>query len=109
MMSIPSASSRYGFLLSFTLVGFLETIVCVAQPPAPGPSVAVIALKAARMFDGKSKSLAMNGVVVVQGDKIVGVGSNVAIPSNAKVIDLSDPTLSPPFMDSHPPPTPHST
>jgi imidazolonepropionase-like amidohydrolase len=97
MMSIPSASSRYGFLLFFTLVGFVETIVCVAQSPAP----AVIALKAARMFDGKSKSLVMNGVVVVQGDKIVGVGSNVAIPSDAKVIDLGDATLSPGFMDAH--------
>jgi imidazolonepropionase-like amidohydrolase len=83
--------------LFFTLVGFVETIVCVAQSPAP----AVIALKAARMFDGKSKSLVMNGVVVVQGDKIVGVGSNVAIPSDAKVIDLGDATLSPGFMDAH--------
>ncbi len=63
--------------------------------------MAVIALKAARMFDGKSKSLVMNGVVVVQGDKIVGVGSNVAIPSDAKVIDLGDATLSPGFMDAH--------
>src|SRR5229473_716684 len=61
----------------------------------------MIALKAERMFDGKSKSLVMNGVVVVQGDKIVGVGSNVAIPSDAKVIDLGDATLSPGFMDAH--------
>src|SRR6266404_7386497 len=60
-----------------------------------------VVLKAARMFDGKSKSLMPNGVVVVQGDKIVDVGSNVAIPSDAKVIDLGDVTLSPGFMDAH--------
>jgi len=58
-------------------------------------------LKAARMFDGKSKSLIPNGVVVVQGDKIVDVGSNVAVPGDAKVIDLGDMTLSPGFMDAH--------
>src|SRR6266705_1958393 len=60
-----------------------------------------IVLKVARMFDGKSKSLIPNGVVVVQGDKIVDVGSNVAVPSDAKVIDLGDMTLSPGFMDAH--------
>src|SRR5580700_6777252 len=101
MISTPSPSSRYGFLLFFVLVGFVNTIVCVAQPPVPGPSEAVIALKAARLFDGKSKTLLQNGVVIVQGDKIVDVGSNVAIPSGTKVIDLGDATLSPGFMDAH--------
>ena len=61
----------------------------------------VIALKAARMFDGKSNALVQNGVVVVEGDKIVDVGSNLAIPSSARVIDLGDATLCPGFMDAH--------
>src|SRR5438445_7507080 len=60
-----------------------------------------IVLKAARMFDGKSKSLVTNSVVVVQGDKIVDVGSNVAVPGDAKVFELGDMTLSPGFMDAH--------
>src|ERR1039457_6852366 len=60
-----------------------------------------IALKAARLFDGKSKVLVQNGVVIVQGDKIVDAGSGLAIPSDAKVIDLGDATLSPGFMDAH--------
>jgi imidazolonepropionase-like amidohydrolase len=60
-----------------------------------------IALKAARLFDGKSKTLVQNGIVIVQGDKIVDVGGNVAIPQGAKVIDLGDATLSPGFMDAH--------
>jgi imidazolonepropionase-like amidohydrolase len=61
----------------------------------------VIALKARRMFDGKSKSLVPNGVVIVQEDKIVGVGSNLAVPGDAQVIDLGDATLAPGFMDAH--------
>ena len=61
----------------------------------------VIALKAARMFDGKSNALVQNGVVVVDGDKIVDAGSNLPISSTARVIDLGDATLCPGFMDAH--------
>src|SRR5215813_6952951 len=61
----------------------------------------LIVLKAARMFDGKSNSLVQNGVVIVQGDKIVDAGSNLPIPSSARVIDLGDATLCPGFMDAH--------
>jgi imidazolonepropionase-like amidohydrolase len=60
-----------------------------------------IALKAARLFDGKAKTLLENGVVIVQGDKIVDIGSNLSIPQGAQVIDLGDATLSPGFMDAH--------
>ena len=60
-----------------------------------------IAVKAARMFDGKSNALVQNGVVIVQGDKIVDAGSNLPVPDGARVIDLGDATLSPGFMDAH--------
>ena len=61
----------------------------------------VVVLKAERMFDGKSKTLVQHGVVIIQGDKIVDVGRNLAIPSGAQVIDLGDATLAPGFMDAH--------
>jgi imidazolonepropionase-like amidohydrolase len=61
----------------------------------------LIALKAERLFDGKSKTLLHNGVVLIQGDKIADIGSNLAIPSDARVIDLGDATLAPGFMDAH--------
>ena len=60
-----------------------------------------IALKAARMFDGKSNALVQSAIVIVQGGKIVDAGSNLPIPSDAQVIDLGDATLSPGFMDAH--------
>src|ERR1043165_2142415 len=60
-----------------------------------------IALKAARLFDGKSNALVQNAVVIVQGDKIVDIGINLPAPSDAQVIDLGDATLSPGFMDAH--------
>src|SRR6266566_2059876 len=61
----------------------------------------IIVLKAERMFDGKSKTLVQNGVVIVDGNAIVDVGSNLPIPSGAEVIDLGDATLAPGFMDAH--------
>lgn len=68
---------------------------------AQNDSPSVIALKAARLFDGKSKSLVSNGVVIVQGNTITDAGSNITVPSGAQVIDLGDATLSPGFMDAH--------
>src|SRR5262245_65629992 len=61
----------------------------------------VIALKAQHLFDGKSKSIVPNGVIIVQGDKIIDVGSNLTVPGDAQVIDLGDATLSPGLMDEH--------
>jgi imidazolonepropionase-like amidohydrolase len=61
----------------------------------------VIALKAARLFDGKAKTLITNGVVIIEGSLIKDAGSNLPIPEGAQVIDLGDMTLSPGFMDAH--------
>ena len=61
----------------------------------------MIVLRAARLFDGKSNTLVQNGVLLVQGDKIADVGSNLPTPDGAQVIDLGDATLSPGFMDAH--------
>src|SRR5438067_13073788 len=60
----------------------------------------VIALKAARLFDGKSKSLVPNGVVIVRDDKVVVAGSNLAVPADAQVIELGDSKLPPGSMDA---------
>jgi imidazolonepropionase-like amidohydrolase len=84
------------FLCLWILVSAVSTTIHAAEP-----TPATIVLKAARMFDGKSKALITNGVVIVQGDKIVEAGSNLAIPQGAQVIDLGDATLSPGFMDAH--------
>ena len=62
---------------------------------------AVVALKAARLFDGVGKALVRDAVVIVQGDKIVDIGRDIAIPAGAQVIDLGDATLSPGFIDAH--------
>jgi imidazolonepropionase-like amidohydrolase len=86
---------------SSALSAFSAVIIFAARAPAAEPANTTIVLKAARLFDGKSKALVTNGVVIVQGDKIVDAGSNLPIPQGAQVIDLGDATLSPGFMDAH--------
>ncbi|MGE5208308.1 MAG: amidohydrolase family protein [Alphaproteobacteria bacterium] len=74
--------------------------VCMAVVSAHAAEE-LVALKAARMFDGKSNALVRNGVVIVEGDRIVDAGSDLQIPGTARVIDLGDATLCPGFMDAH--------
>src|ERR1700730_4100050 len=76
-------------------------LLAVASALTTQAAEKTIVLKAARLFDGKSKTLVQNGVVIVQGNKIVDAGSNLPAPSDAQVIDLGDATLSPGFMDGH--------
>jgi imidazolonepropionase-like amidohydrolase len=61
----------------------------------------VIALRAARLWDGRSNAPVSNGVVIVSNDKVLNVGSIANIPSGAKVVDLGDATLLPGFIDLH--------
>src|SRR5438874_5994915 len=93
-MNVP-ASCRFYLRSVFTIFAFA---FCAMATQAADK---VVALKAARLFDGKSKALVQNGVVIVQGNKIVDAGSNLPAPADAQVIDLGDATLSPGFMDGH--------
>ncbi|HVR11107.1 MAG TPA: amidohydrolase family protein [Thermoanaerobaculia bacterium] len=65
-----------------------------ASPP-------VLALKAARLFDGRSDHWVRDGVVVVAGGKIQAAGAGVAVPAGAQTIDLGDVTLMPGLIDCH--------
>jgi len=93
-MKVP-AFCRSCLQFSFTIFAFA---ICAIATQAADK---VVVLKAARLFDGKSKALVQNGVVIVQGNKIVDAESNLPTPPDAKVIDLGDATLSPGFMDGH--------
>jgi imidazolonepropionase-like amidohydrolase len=84
------------------LCRFLFAVCILAiSAHAADPGGNMMVLKAARMFDGKGKTLVTNAIVIIQGDKITDAGSNLAIPQGAQVIDLGDATLSPGFMDAH--------
>ena len=75
----------------------LALLLCISGPLYGNP----IALKAARLFDGTSDAVVRNGVVVIDGKRIVAAGANIPIPAGAQVIDLGDATLLPGFIDAH--------
>jgi imidazolonepropionase-like amidohydrolase len=72
---------------------------------ASGQSVAVaprvIVLHAARLLDVKNGRMVSPGEVLVQGERIVEVGTAVKHPAGAEVINLGDRTLLPGLIDAH--------
>ena len=74
----------------------VATVMAAAQPPP-----ATIAIRAARLFDGRSDSLTSDAVVLVQGSRITAAGARLAIPPGAQVVDLGDATILPGFIDAH--------
>lgn len=61
----------------------------------------ITVLKAARLLDVKSGTVVSNPTVIISGERIVSVGSNLAFPPDAKIVDLGDVTLLPGLIDSH--------
>ena len=60
-----------------------------------------IVLHAARLLDVRNGRLIQPGEVLVEGPRIVEVGSTVKHPAGAEVIDLGDRTLLPGLIDAH--------
>ncbi len=77
----------------------LALSLCLPLVAAAQEKPKIVALKAARLFDGTSDNVVTNGVVVIEGNRIKSVGG--PIPAGAEVIDLGDSTLLPGFMDAH--------
>ena len=66
-----------------------------SQPPHS------IVLHAARLLDVKNGKIVKPGEVLVQGDRIMEVGTTVKHPAGAEVIDLGDRTVMPGLIDAH--------
>ncbi len=98
MKTLPSIAATA--MAAALLIAAIPPAPTLAQEPKSNPPP-IVALKAARLFDGKADALVTNGVVLVQGSKILAVGSHLAIPAGAETIDLGNATLSPGFIDAH--------
>ncbi len=81
-------------------VAFVHSISSLAQENNSTESK-LIAITAARLFDGRSATVLPKGVVIVEGGTIQAVGSGIAIPPGARVIDLGDATILPGLIDAH--------
>jgi len=75
---------------------FLTQLPAQVTPPALSGRVAI---KAGRMLDVKTGSVATGVVILVERDRIVSVGKTV--PTDAAVIDLSNEFVMPGMVDCH--------
>jgi imidazolonepropionase-like amidohydrolase len=82
--------------LLLALAGF-----CPAQTRSTSTVPHAIVLHAARLLDVEAGRLLKPGEVLVQGERIVEVGSSVKRPEGAEVIDVGDRTLLPGLIDAH--------
>lgn len=63
----------------------------------------VIAIKCGRLIDVKSGHVISNAIILIEGEKIAALGrqGEVALPSGAETIDLSNATVLPGLIDAH--------
>lgn len=89
--------------LIFLLLTLFLPALSRAQPqePPPLPAPKVYALRAGRLIDPEAGTASVNQTILVEGERITAVGSNLDIPESAEVIDLSDLTVLPGLVDSH--------
>ena len=83
------------------LATFVLTCTLISNPQSQTESPHSIVLHAARLLDIESGRITRPGEVLVQGERIVEVGSRVAHPAGAETVDLGDTTLLPGLIDAH--------
>ena len=86
-------------LQRIALIVLLSGILVHTQGGAPArfvtPPTQVVAIRAGRLFDSRAGTLMNNQVIVIRGDRISDVGPAVAVPPDARVIDLTAATVLP--------------
>jgi imidazolonepropionase-like amidohydrolase len=74
--------------------------ILLAPVALPAQDTSLVAIRAARMLDVTGGRILANAVVLVHGERIVGVNP-ANVPAGARTLDLGDVTLLPGFIDLH--------
>jgi len=94
----PPTRFKHGirtFAAAFFAVAIPLSAAAQQAPAAP------IVLHAARLLQVDTGTLLKPGEVLVEGDRIRAVGTQVEHPAGAKIVDLGDATLMPGLIDAH--------
>ncbi|TBU94008.1 metal-dependent hydrolase family protein [Phytopseudomonas dryadis] len=89
-MNFPIRAGR-----ALLLAGSLLALPALAAEPE------LIAVKAARLIDVHSGKWIEAPVVLIEGERIKAVGSRLAVPDGARLIDLGERSLLPGLIDAH--------
>ncbi|MSR01205.1 MAG: hypothetical protein EXR94_00480 [Gemmatimonadetes bacterium] len=82
---------------------FSRALVALALALAGAGSAAaqVTAIKAGRLIDPVTGTVATNQIILIQDGKFTAVGTNLTIPAGAEIVDLSALTVLPGLVDAH--------
>ena len=61
----------------------------------------ITAIKAGKLINPENGTISVNQIILVEGNTIKSIGSNITIPSGAAIIDLSKHTVLPGLFDAH--------
>jgi imidazolonepropionase-like amidohydrolase len=92
-------TTRSSILVALAL--FLLTLFLNAAGQSQAAPSHPIVLHAARLLDVKTGRMVKPAEILVQGERIVEVGTSVKHPPGTEVIDLGDRTLLPGLIDAH--------
>lgn len=78
------------------------SLLILALVPLTGSSAEIVTVvKAGVLIDGSGGTPVRNALILIEGERIKAVGSGLSVPAGARVIDLSDSTVLPGFIDGH--------
>jgi imidazolonepropionase-like amidohydrolase len=77
------------------------TLLLTLAVPAIPCCAQITAIRAGKLVDPATGATSSNQVIIVNGRRIEAVGSNLAIPPGATVLDLSSATVLPGLVDAH--------
>jgi imidazolonepropionase-like amidohydrolase len=94
-----------GGLLARWLIALAVCLIPAVETKGQTPPAQITIPKAALLIDGTGAPTLQPAMIRVEGERIVEVGSNLRVPTGARVIELGDATLLPGLVDLHTHPT----
>jgi len=92
-------TQKSGLRAAFTIV--VSVALTAATAGQQTPAVRRVAIRAAHLVDPASGQRTDDAVVLVEGERVVQVGSGLAIPAGVETIDLGRSTILPGLIDVH--------
>ena len=77
------------------------SLVLALAAAGQSPPLQITVLRAARLIDGTGAAPIAPGMIRIEGELIVEVGTKVHIPAGARVLELGDATVLPGLIDLH--------
>jgi imidazolonepropionase-like amidohydrolase len=92
---------RLAALLLAAGIAGVQAAPAAAQNPDSLAAARHLAIRAARLIDGRGGPPLQNAVILIDSTRITAVGADLPIPAGTRVIDLGQATLLPGFIDCH--------